>query len=160
MITQVRALVESKEGVWNPETLAGVQVSLANALALEGERSGKTASLVESLALYRDALKEWTRERVPLDWAMTQINLGNALERRAGGGTGQLEEAVAAYRDAFGKYPRARRSNGPRPRSISALRSECSGSGRAGRRGSMRRLPPIARPSRNIPARARRSIGR
>jgi hypothetical protein len=55
LIAQVRALVESKEGVWNPETLAGVQISLANALALEGEQSGKNASLVESTALYRDA---------------------------------------------------------------------------------------------------------
>ena len=39
-----------------------------------------------------------TRERVPLDWAMTQMNLGNALrtlgERESG--TARLEEAVAA----------------------------------------------------------------
>ena len=26
---------------------------------------------------YREALKEYTRERVPLDWAMTQGNLAN-----------------------------------------------------------------------------------
>jgi hypothetical protein len=25
------------------------------------------------------ALQEWTRDRVPLDWAMAQMNLGNAL---------------------------------------------------------------------------------
>jgi hypothetical protein len=30
------------------------------------------------IAVYRAALKEYTRERVPLDWAMTQVNLGNA----------------------------------------------------------------------------------
>ena len=43
------------------------------------------------------------RERVPLDWAMTQNNLGNALqtlgERESG--TARLEEAVAAYRAAL-----------------------------------------------------------
>ena len=49
------------------------------------------------------ALTEWTRERVPLDWATTQNNLGNALqtlgERESG--TARLEEAVAAYRAAL-----------------------------------------------------------
>jgi hypothetical protein len=40
---------------------------------------------------------------VPLDWAMTQNNLGNALrtlgERESG--TARLQEAVAAYRAAL-----------------------------------------------------------
>ena len=31
------------------------------------------------MAAYTEALKEYTRERVPLDWAMTQNNLGTAL---------------------------------------------------------------------------------
>ena len=51
------------------------------------------------MAAYRLALQERTRERVPLDWAMTQMNLGIALatlgEREAG--TARLEEAVAAW---------------------------------------------------------------
>src|SRR5208283_3810286 len=55
-------------------------------------------------------LKEWTRERVPLDWARTQMNLGNALatlgERESG--TGKLEEAVAAYREALKEWTRER----------------------------------------------------
>ena len=50
------------------------------------------------MAAYRAALEERTRERVPLDWATTQNNLGNAL--RALGerenGTARLEEAVGA----------------------------------------------------------------
>jgi hypothetical protein len=50
------------------------------------------------LADFRLALQETTRDRVPLDWADTQMNLGNALqalgEREAG--TERLEEAVAA----------------------------------------------------------------
>jgi hypothetical protein len=43
------------------------------------------------------------RDRVPLDWAGTQNNLGNALfrlgERQCG--TARLEEAVAAYNAAL-----------------------------------------------------------
>jgi tetratricopeptide (TPR) repeat protein len=55
-------------------------------------------------------LKEYTRERVPLDWAMTQNNLGAALwtwgERETG--TARLEEAVTAYRDALKERTRER----------------------------------------------------
>ena len=75
-----------------------------------GERESGTARLEEAVAAYRAALKEWTRERVPLDWAMTQNNLGTALqalgERESG--TARLEEAVAAYRDALKERTRER----------------------------------------------------
>ena len=47
---------------------------------------------------------------MPLDWATTQMNLGNALgalgERESG--TDRLNEAVAAYREALKEYTRAR----------------------------------------------------
>ena len=47
---------------------------------------------------------------MPLDWAMTQNNLGNALwtlgERESG--TARLEEAVAAYREALEERTRER----------------------------------------------------
>jgi hypothetical protein len=47
----------------------------------------------------------WRRRDAPLDWAATQMNLGNALatlgERESG--TARLQEAVAAYRDALSK---------------------------------------------------------
>jgi len=59
---------------------------------------------------YREALKEQTRERVPLQWAVTQMNLGTALltlgEREAG--TGRLEEAVTAYDAALQVFVSAR----------------------------------------------------
>ena len=62
------------------------------------------------MAAYRAALEERTRERVPLDWAMTQNNLGVALwtlgERESG--TARLEEAVAAYRAALEERTRER----------------------------------------------------
>ena len=61
------------------------QNNLGNALQSLGERESGTARLEEAVAAYRAALEERTRERVPLDWAMTQNNLGNALRRSASG---------------------------------------------------------------------------
>jgi hypothetical protein len=54
------------------------QMNLGNALLTLGERKPGTARLEEAVAAYRSALEEWTRERVPLDWAMSQMNLGIA----------------------------------------------------------------------------------
>jgi tetratricopeptide (TPR) repeat protein len=73
-----------------------------------GERESGTARLEEAVAIYHDALKEYTRERVPLDWVMTQNNLGAALyllgERESG--KAKLEEAVVAYREALNERTR------------------------------------------------------
>ena len=102
LIAQVRALVRSREGVWNPETLTGVQFSLANALQLDGEQSGKNEPLAESIELYRQVLDENICERGPLYWAGTQNNLGLALQRldKRKGGTAGLEAAIVAFREA------------------------------------------------------------
>ena len=69
-----------------------------------------TGSLEKAVAAYRDALKEQTRDRVPLDWAMTQNNLGNTLWALGARGTGtvHLVEAVAAIRDALKERTRDR----------------------------------------------------
>ena len=79
------------------------QDNLGIALLTLGERESGTARLDQAVQAYRAALEEWTRERVPLDWARAQMNLGNALqalgERESG--TARLEEAVAAYRAAL-----------------------------------------------------------
>ncbi|WP_416881550.1 tetratricopeptide repeat protein [Marivita sp.] len=75
-----------------------------------GERESGNTRLEEAVAAYRAALEEYTRERVPLDWAMTQNNLGGAL-RILGfreSGTARLEEALAAYRAALEEYTRER----------------------------------------------------
>ena len=55
--------------------------TLGNALSNLGRRENGTAKLEEAAAAYREALKEQTRERVPLQWAGAQNNLGNALWR-------------------------------------------------------------------------------
>jgi len=53
-----------------------------------GARESGTARLEEAAAAFRAALEERTRERVPLDWATTQSDLGLALailgERESG----------------------------------------------------------------------------
>ena len=54
------------------------QNNLGTALLALGGRESGTARLEEAVAAYRAALEERTRDRVPLDWAMTQNNLGKA----------------------------------------------------------------------------------
>jgi hypothetical protein len=60
----------------------------------------------QAVAAFCAALDEWTRERVPLQWAMIQVNLGTALlsfgVRESG--TGKLTEAVADFRAALEEY--------------------------------------------------------
>jgi hypothetical protein len=90
--------------------MASMQTNLGNALQSLGGRESGTARLLEAVAAYCAALEERTRERVPLQWAMTQMVLGNALltlgERQSG--TAKLEEAVHAYRAALQEYTRER----------------------------------------------------
>jgi hypothetical protein len=45
-----------------------------------GDQAGDNRALADAAAAYRAALQERTRDRVPLDWATTQNNLGTALE--------------------------------------------------------------------------------
>jgi tetratricopeptide (TPR) repeat protein len=75
-----------------------------------GDERGNNPALVRAIASYRAALQERTRERVPLDWAMTQNNLGNALATLGAreSGTARLEDAAAAYRAALEEYTRER----------------------------------------------------
>ena len=129
-----------------------------------GERESGTARLEEAVAAYRAALEERTRERVPLDWATTQNNLGNALwtlgERESG--TARLEEAVAAYRAALrGTDARAGAARLGDDAEQSRQRAcDARASARAGRRGWRRRSRPIAPRWRNGRASGCRSTGR
>jgi len=93
-----------------PLDWAMTQNNLGSALSILGGRENGTAKLEDAVAAYREALKEWTRERVPLQWAMTQNGLGNALVRlgEQENGTTKLEEAVAAYREALKEQTRER----------------------------------------------------
>ena len=89
---------------------SGLENNLANALRTLGERESGPAHLTEAVAAYRAALEERTRDRVPLQWAMTQNNLGNALLTlgRRESGAARLQAAVAAYRAALEERTRDR----------------------------------------------------
>jgi len=75
-----------------------------------GRRTLDTARLEEAVTAYREALKERTHERVPLDWAQTQANLDDALEALGviSIKSARLEEAAIAYREALKEYSRQR----------------------------------------------------
>ena len=89
---------------------ATLQIALGNTLATLGERESGREHLEQAVTAYTEALKEYTRERVPLGWAMTQNNLGSALailgERESG--TERLEQAVTAFTKALKEYTRER----------------------------------------------------
>jgi tetratricopeptide (TPR) repeat protein len=80
-----------------------------------GERECGTGKLEEAIAAYREALKEHTPERSPLDWAGTLGNEGLALmllaERRqdaamAGTALSQINKAAETMRNG-GNAPSA-----------------------------------------------------
>jgi len=54
-----------------------------------GERESGTGRLGEAVIAYREALKERTRDRVPLHWAATQNNLGPSKGSRPSKGSVQ-----------------------------------------------------------------------
>jgi hypothetical protein len=79
------------------------QSNLGGALRTLGERESGTAKLEEAVVAYREALKERTRERVPLDWARSFGSEGVTLmilaERR--GDAVMAETALSQISEAF-----------------------------------------------------------
>ena len=82
-------------------------MNLGNALARLGEREAATAPLEEAVSSFRLALQEWTRERVPLQWAQAtdeprQVAVGlrrsccRPARETGETGTARLSEAVTA----------------------------------------------------------------
>jgi tetratricopeptide (TPR) repeat protein len=95
---------------WDADALGSTRVVLGNALQVLGDQSGRYEALEEAAAVYEEALEDYTRDRVPLDWAGTQNNLGNALARLGARerSTERVEEAVAAYREALKEWSQDR----------------------------------------------------
>ena len=94
----------------HPDELADYLHRQADALYRQGDEQGDNAALRKSIETWHLVLEQRTRERVPLEWAMTQSNLGNALEAlgERESGTARLEEAVAVYRAALEERTRER----------------------------------------------------
>ena len=75
----------------------------ALALYAQGDEFGDNPALHDAIAASQTALGVASRDRVPLDWAMTQNNLGTVLQRlgERESGTARLDQAVEAYRAAL-----------------------------------------------------------
>jgi tetratricopeptide (TPR) repeat protein len=103
--------VERLRGVaGSKRVLADALVRTARGLDARGDWPSATASWQEAVTAYRAALEENPRDRVPLAWAATQNNLGNALLTLGfrESGTELLEQAVAAFRAALEENTRDR----------------------------------------------------
>jgi tetratricopeptide (TPR) repeat protein len=104
-INRVRTLLKASPGRpgWDADARGATLLILADSLQVLGDQSGQNEPLEEAVEAYREALKEYTRERVPLKWAKTQNNLGFALWRlgEREKDAKRLEEAVAAYHEAL-----------------------------------------------------------
>lgn len=102
-VGKVKRVLDNPPAFLGADRLAQMKGAYGNAAAVLGEQSGEADWLEEAVTAYRAALEVRTRERVPLDWAMTNNNLGAALqtlgEREEG--TARLEEAVSAFRAAL-----------------------------------------------------------
>ena len=85
------------------------QMNLGTALRSLGERESGTERLEEAVTAYREALKERTRDRVPLEWATTQVYLGVAL-LSLGNQTrnrDQIDDSIAAFEAARAVFDEA-----------------------------------------------------
>jgi tetratricopeptide (TPR) repeat protein len=93
-----------------PEVRVRYRWAHANALYEYGKDRGINRALEKAIDQLRSLARGLARDRFPLDWAMTQNNLGNALlalgERQSG--AARLEEAITAYRDALLEFTRDR----------------------------------------------------
>ena len=103
---QASALVPSG----HPDKAADYLHRQADALYRQGDERGDNTALRQSIETWHLVLQYRARDRVPLDWAMTQNNLGIALqslgERESG--TARLEQAVGAYKAALEEWTRDR----------------------------------------------------
>lgn len=104
-IVRVRKLLETSANRpgWDTDAMVNTRLILADTLYMFGEQSGKNEPIEEAVISYREVLKEFTREKVPLRWAMTQNSLGTALTSMGNrkGSTSQIEEAVVVLREAL-----------------------------------------------------------
>jgi tetratricopeptide (TPR) repeat protein len=90
-------------GIDHDDKRIGYLTGEATALYQQGDEDGDNAALLSAIERYGRLVALAPRARVPLQWARTQNNLGNALATLGAheSGTSRLEEAVAAYRAAL-----------------------------------------------------------
>ena len=83
------------------EEIAAVIVLFSNRIS-EFPLGNKASNMEIAITGYEIALTVYTRSDLPIDWAMTQNNLGNAYGDRIKGDRAEnLESAIAAYQAAL-----------------------------------------------------------
>ncbi|MBI3898435.1 MAG: tetratricopeptide repeat protein [Gammaproteobacteria bacterium] len=91
-----------------PDRLGEYLLQQAYSLVLYGDRQVGNDALTQAISVFQQALELLSRERVPVQWAMIQNDLGNVLctlgERERD--TANLEAAVTVYRLALQVYTR------------------------------------------------------
>jgi tetratricopeptide (TPR) repeat protein len=105
---KLSTIVASLSISFGPDERGLLQRSYAIAELAIGVQRGDSDALKRAIAAYRNALKEFTRERIPIEWARTQSNLGVALNELGDreSGTEDLEAAVAAFQEALKEWKR------------------------------------------------------
>ncbi len=89
-----------------PQQWASLQNNLGIAL-LEIAKQGQSdafanAAFRKSIEAYEAAMRVWTREAAPMDWAKVQNNLGLVFQELAyRGEEGALEDAISAFQEAL-----------------------------------------------------------
>ena len=95
------ALAEREQAEDKGQEWAVLQVWLGNAYA-DLPTGDRAENLERAIECYREALRVYTPEAAPLDYAMTQNNLGTAyLRLPTGDRAANLEQAIACYREAL-----------------------------------------------------------
>ena len=100
-ITWTEIALEASKRADDIESIAGLQNNLGNAYQSlpTGDRA---ANLEQAIACYREALRIYTPEAAPLDYAMTQNNLGTAYaDLPTGDRAANLEQAIECYSAAL-----------------------------------------------------------
>ena len=103
-------LIAGEEGIAPGDALGSWLHARADDRYEYGQDKGDNTALLVAIEIWRAALEERTRDRLPPDWATTQNNLGNALQTLGAreSGTARLQEAVVAYRAALEEHTRDR----------------------------------------------------
>jgi hypothetical protein len=81
LIAEVRAIAgdSRKIAAWNADTRARMNLILGIATRTSGIELKSPDSLRAAVTYFQHTLDDWTRDRDPLEWAMTQRNLADTL---------------------------------------------------------------------------------
>ncbi len=108
LIREVRAIADDSRKVagWNADTRARMNLILGIANRTSGIELKSRDSLRAAVAYFQHTLDDWTRDRDPLEWAMTQRNLADALSQQFGldWHDAPLHPAMTAFQNALAVY--------------------------------------------------------